>query len=84
MSVIDLSAMPSLRTLDDAAKSAKVSRRLLQKWLSEGKLRRWQVPGDRRRYVDMAEVKRLMEPREIPPGPLKPGEKTDGKTTRTR
>lgn len=58
--------MPTLRTLDDAARISKVSRRLLQKWLTEGMLRRWQVPGDRRRYVDIAEVKKLMEPRELP------------------
>jgi len=57
--------MPSLRSLDDAARIGKVSRRLLQQWLSEGKLQRWQVPGDRKRYVDMDEVKRLLEPRPL-------------------
>jgi len=65
MSVIDISAMPSLRSLDDAARIGKVSRRLIQQWLSEGKLKRWQIPGDRKRYVDMDEVKRLLEPRPV-------------------
>jgi len=57
--------MPSLRSLDDAARIGKVSRRLLQQWLSEGKLKRWQIPGDRKRYVDMDEVKKLLEPKAL-------------------
>ena len=65
MSVIELAAMPSLRTLDQAAKQSKVSRRLLQQWLHDGKLKRWQIPGDRKRYVDYDEVKRLLEPRPV-------------------
>ena len=65
MSVLELAAMPSLRSLDDAARIGKVSRRLLQKWLAEGKLKRWQIPGDRKRYVDMDEVKKLLEPRPL-------------------
>jgi len=65
MSVLDLASMPSLRSLDDAARIGKVSRRLIQKWLGEGKLKRWQIPGDRKRYVDMDEVKRLLEPRPL-------------------
>lgn len=65
MSMLDLAAMPTLRSLDDAARIGKVSRRLLQKWLTEGQLKRWQIPGDRKRYVDMDEVKRLLEPRPL-------------------
>jgi predicted site-specific integrase-resolvase len=65
MSVIDFATMPTLRSLDDAARIGKVSRRLLQKWLSEGQLKRWQIPGDRKRYVDIDEVKRLLEPRPL-------------------
>jgi len=57
--------MPTLRSLDDAAKQAKVSRRLIQQWLGEGRLKRWQVPGDRKRYVDMDELKRLLRPRPL-------------------
>ncbi len=59
--------MPTLKPMADAAKLAKISRRLLQQWLSEGRLKRWQVPGDHRRFVDMDEVKKLMEPRVVPP-----------------
>jgi excisionase family DNA binding protein len=58
--------MPSLKPIDEAARIAKVSRRLLQQWMTEGKLKRWQIPGDRKRYVDMDEVKRLKEPRQLP------------------
>jgi hypothetical protein len=75
VSVIELAAMPSLRTLDDAARQAKVSRRLLQVWLASGALKRWQVPGDRHRFVDLDEVKRLMQPRVVEPRPLPPKRK---------
>ncbi len=57
--------VPTLRSLDDAAKQAKVSRRLIQQWLGEGRLRRWQVPGDRKRYVDMDELRRVLKPRPL-------------------
>lgn len=69
VAVTSLAAMPTLKTLDDAARAAKVSRRLLQLWLSEGKLKRWAIPGDNRRYVDMDEVKALLLPRIVPPKP---------------
>jgi excisionase family DNA binding protein len=60
---------PSLRTLDEAAKQAGVSRRLLQVWLKDGLLKRWAIPGDHWRYVDLDEVKKLMQPRVVPPKP---------------
>lgn len=69
MGMTSLQAMPTLKTLNDAAKAAKVSRRLLQVWLGEGRLKRWQIPGDNRRYVDMDEVKAQLVPRIVP---LKP------------
>lgn len=62
MAMVNLRDMPQLKTLNDAAKIAKVSRRLLQVWLTEGKLKRWAIPGDNRRYVDMDEVKKLAQP----------------------
>jgi hypothetical protein len=71
-----LAAMPTLKTLDEVAKLripvkgrgvVKVSRRLLQQWLTAGKLKRWHIEGDRRRFVDMDEVHKLLEPRPIPP-----------------
>lgn len=58
--------MPNLKSIDEAAKIAKVSRRLLQQWMTETKLKRWKVPGDRRRFVDMDEIRRLKEPRQVP------------------
>jgi hypothetical protein len=76
MSVRSLAAMPSLKTLDEVAKLripvkgrglVSVSRRLLQQWLQDGKLKRWRIEGDKRRFVDLDEVKRLLEPRPLPP-----------------
>jgi len=46
-------------------RSGKVSRRLIQWWLAEGKLKRWQIAGDRKRYVNMDEVKKLLEPKPL-------------------
>lgn len=56
---------PTLRTLDEAAKSAEVSRRLIQVWLARGWLKRWQIPGDRKRYADLDELIRLRTPRTV-------------------
>ncbi len=76
MSVISFAAMPTLKTLDEVSRLripvkgrgvVRVSRRLLQQWLQEGKLKRWRIEGDRRRFVDMDEVHKLLEPRPIPP-----------------
>jgi excisionase family DNA binding protein len=73
---ITLAAMPTLKTLDEAAKVripvkgrgvVQVSRRTLQQWLQDGKLKGWRIEGDRRRFVDMDEVKKLLEPRPLPP-----------------
>jgi excisionase family DNA binding protein len=58
--------MPSLRSLDDAAREVGVSRRLLQRWISEGKLQAYRIAGDRRRYVDIDELNRLREPEKLP------------------
>ena len=38
---------------------------------AEGKLKRWHIEGDRRRFVDLDEVHKLLEPRPIAPK-LKP------------
>jgi len=76
MSVRSLSAMPTLKTLDEVAQlripvtgrgSLRVSRRLLQQWLQQGKLKGWRIEGDKRRFVDLDEVKKLMQPRPITP-----------------
>lgn len=62
------------RTLDQAAKQLKISRRTLTKWISEGKLTAYTIAGDRHRYVDMDEARKLQEPQPVPPkkGPGKP------------
>jgi excisionase family DNA binding protein len=57
--------MPTWRSLDDAAKQLKVSRRTLTQWISDGKIRAFRIPGDRKRYVDLDEVKRFREPKPI-------------------
>lgn len=57
--------MPSFKTLDEAARLGKVSRRLIQRWLSEGRLTAYRIPGDRRRYVDFDELKELRQPRPV-------------------
>jgi excisionase family DNA binding protein len=60
--------MPTLKTLDDAARLSGVSRRLLQRWVSEGKLTAYRIAGDRHRYVDMQQIERLRKPEPIDPG----------------
>lgn len=57
--------MPPYETLDQAAAAAGISRRLLTKWISEGKLKGFKVEGDRRRYVDMAELERIRAPKPL-------------------
>jgi excisionase family DNA binding protein len=59
--------MPTLKTLDEAARLSGVSRRLLQKWVGEGRLTAYRIAGDRHRYVDLDEVKRLRKPERLPP-----------------
>ena len=54
-----------LRSLTVAAHEGGISVRLIQQWLTDGKLKRWAIPGDRRRYVDMAELRELLKPRPV-------------------
>lgn len=58
--------MPSLRSLDDAAREVGVSRRLLQRWISEGKLQAYRIAGDRRRFIDIDQLNRLRKPERLP------------------
>jgi excisionase family DNA binding protein len=64
--------MATWRSLDEAAKRLKVSRRTLQRWAREGHIRIYKRPGDRKRYVDLDEVEafRQYQPLE----PKKPNE----------
>jgi excisionase family DNA binding protein len=57
--------MPAVKTIDAAAEQLKISRRTIQRWLAEGKITAYRIEGDRRRYVDPVEIKRLREPRPL-------------------
>ncbi len=57
--------MPTWRSLDDAAKQTGISRRTLTRWVSEGKLRAYGRAGDRRRYVDLDDIRELQKLRPI-------------------
>jgi excisionase family DNA binding protein len=54
--------MPTWRHLDDAAREGGISRRTLNRWIEQGRLRVYRVPGDRRRMVDLDEVRKLRQP----------------------
>jgi hypothetical protein len=41
------------------ARLSGVSRRLIQKWLGEKRLTAYSIAGDRRRFVDLDEIKKL-------------------------
>jgi len=58
--------MPNVKSLDDAARLSGVHRRTIQRWLWEGKLTGYRIPGDRRRYVDMGELESLRTPQALP------------------
>lgn len=53
--------VPTWRTLDDAAKQTGISRRSITRWISAGKLRAYSRAGDRRRYVDLDDLKKLQQ-----------------------
>jgi len=53
--------MATWRTMDDAAKQLKISRRTLTRWVGEGHIRAYARPGDRRRYVDLDEIKKYRD-----------------------
>jgi len=60
--------MPTIKSLDEAARLSGVSRRLIQKWLGEKRLTAYSIAGDRRRFVDVGEIKKLREPRPLTDG----------------
>ncbi len=53
------------RSLDDAAKQSGISRRTLTRWISEKRLTAYRIAGDRRRYVDMDDIKQLRKPKPL-------------------
>lgn len=58
--------LPPIKPLDEVVSEFAIPRRTLQRWLGTGKLTRYKVEGDRRRYLDVAEVKRLRQPKALP------------------
>lgn len=73
--------MPTLKTLDEVAKLriavagrgfVSVSRRTLQQWLTDGKLRGYRIEGNPHRFVDLDEVTKLVQPAVVPPRLPKP------------
>jgi excisionase family DNA binding protein len=58
--------MPNVKSLDDAARLSGVHRRTIQRWLWEGKLTGYRIPGDRKRYVDLEELARFRAPQALP------------------
>ena len=68
VTVIDLATMPTIKSLDEAARLTGVSRRLIQKWLGGKRLTAYSIAGDRRRFVDLDEIKKLREPRPLTDG----------------
>ncbi len=57
--------MPTWRSLEEAAKQTGVSRRTLTRWISDGRLRAYSRAGDRRRFVDLDDLRKLLELRPI-------------------
>lgn len=55
--------MATWRTLDEAANQVGISRRTLQRWISEGRVHSYTIAGDRRTWVDLDEVRKLRIPR---------------------
>ena len=53
--------LPTWLSMDEAARQTGISRRTLTRWVSERKLRSNSRFGDRKRYVDLDDIKRLQE-----------------------
>lgn len=70
---IDSPVVATWRTMDEAAKQLKLSRRTLTRWVGQGHIRVYSIPGDRHRYVDLDEIRKFREPRLIPPRDSAPG-----------
>jgi len=53
--------VPTWRSLDDSAEQSGVSRRTLNRWIADGRLRVYSRAGDRKRYVDLDDIKKLQQ-----------------------
>jgi predicted DNA-binding transcriptional regulator AlpA len=54
---------PDLIPISRATTEFGLSRSVIFKYLKQGRLKRWEKGGDRRTFVDRAEVRRLVQPR---------------------
>jgi len=61
MAIASAAILPTWRSLDEAAAQTGISRRTLTRWISEGKLRAYSRAGDRRRYVDLDDIRELQK-----------------------
>ena len=55
----------NLISLREAVIKFGIARRTFQDWLRGGKLTGYTVAGDRQRYLDRAELERLLEPQPL-------------------
>lgn len=53
---------PSWRPIRQVAAVVGVSRRTLERWVVQGAITAYRVPGDRRTFLDMEEVGHVREP----------------------
>jgi hypothetical protein len=58
---VTFNLVPTWRSLDDAAAQSGVSRRTLNRWIADGRLRVYSRAGDRKRYVDIDEIRKLQQ-----------------------
>ena len=65
MAIASVAILPTWRSLDDAAKQTGISRRSLTRWVAEGKLKAYSRAGDRKRYVDLEDIRKLQQLRPI-------------------
>jgi excisionase family DNA binding protein len=56
--------MATWRTLDVAAEQISVSRRTIERWIAQGRIKSYNIAGDRHTYVDLDEIRKLREPKE--------------------
>jgi excisionase family DNA binding protein len=56
----------NLISLREAVTKTGVARRTFQDWLRDGKITGYTVAGDRQRYLDRAELDRLLQPQPLP------------------
>ncbi|MHB8613538.1 MAG: helix-turn-helix domain-containing protein [Candidatus Dormibacteraceae bacterium] len=65
MAIASTAILPTWRSLDDAAEQTGISRRTLTRWIAEGKLRAYARAGDRKRYVDLDDIRQLQQLRPV-------------------